>query len=144
METATYLHLPVGQSPPSLESYRPFKAVLVIEQPADREWQVVVSEWLVRSGCLYVSAWGQDCETWHDGVDYANLSAFDFHEIPDDACVMTTWHAHEPLTQALWFAANCAIHPTMALDNTIIIHISAKERSAELLKDFQQARDKDG
>lgn len=140
METAIYLHLPIGQTPPSLEGYRPFKAVLVIEQPADDKWQSLVSEWLVRGGCLYMSAWGHDCESWHDRVDRANLSAFDFGEIPDDAFVMTTWHADEPLTEALWFAAHVAFHPTITIDRTIIVHISAEERRADLLGAFQQAQ----
>lgn len=116
----------------------------MIEQPADEAWQALVSEWLVRSGCLYMMAWGHDCSSWDDSVDYANITAFDFGIIPDDASVMTTWHAHEPVKEALWFAANWAVHPTIALDHTIIIHISAEERRAELLKDFQKAHDKDG
>lgn len=144
MNTATYLHLPVGQTPPSLEGHPPFKAVLVIEQPADAAWRGLVSEWLVRSGCLYMSVWGDDCETWHDRVDLANLSAFDFGDIPDDAFVLTTWHAHEPLTEALWFAVNCAEHPMVALDQTIIIHISAEARKAELLNDCRKAYERDG
>ena len=144
MNTAAYLHLPVGQTPPSLEGHPPFKAVLVIEQSADEAWRALVSEWLVRSGCLYMSVWGHDCKTWHDRVDLANLSACDCGDMPDDAFVMTTWHAHEPLTEALWSAVNCAEHPTMALDHTIIIHISADERRAELLNDCRKAYEKDG
>lgn len=144
METATYLHLPVGHTPPSLEGYRPFKAVLVIEQPVTDEWQSLVSEWLVQSGCLFMMAWGRDCSSWDDSVDYANLSAFNFGEIPEDAFVMTTWHADEPLREALWFAAHTAFHPTMALDRTIIVHISAEERGAELLGAFQQAQNDEG
>jgi hypothetical protein len=141
MGTVTYLHLPVGQSPPSLEGYRPFKAVLVIEASLTDEWQSIVSEWLVRSGCLYMMAWGTDCSSWDDSVDYANLSAFDFGEIPDDAFVMTTWHAHEPLTEAFWFAAHCAVHPAVPLEHTIIIHISADGRRDELLTAFQRKRE---
>jgi hypothetical protein len=139
-EAVTYLHLPVGRTPPSLEGYRPFKALLVIEQPVTSEWQSIVSEWLVQGGCLYMMAWGRDCSSWDDSVDYANLSAFDFGEIPEDALVMTTWHADVPLREALWFAAHVAVHPTVALDRTIIVHISVEERRAELLRAFQQAQ----
>jgi len=109
METVTYLHLPVGHTPPSLEGPRPFKAVLVIEQQVTSEWQSLVSDWLVQSGCLSMAAWGFDCSSWDDSVDYANLSAFNFGEIPEDAFVMTTWHADEPLREEPnvgdgWFA----------------------------------------
>ena len=142
METAIYVHLPAGQSPPPLEGHRPFKAALVIEQPVTDEWQSLVSEWLVRSGCLYMMAWGRDCSSWDDSVDYANLLAFDFGEAPNDAFVMTTWHEDEPLTEALRFAAHSAVHPTVALDRTIIIHISAEERRAELLEAFQKATER--
>ena len=139
METATYLHLPAGHIPPSLEEYRPFKAVLVIEQPVAAEWQALVSKWLVQSGCLYMMAWGHDCSSWDDSVDYANLSAFNFEEIPGDAFVMTTWHAEEPLREALWFAAHNAFHPTMPLNHTVIVHIS-QDRKAELLVALHQAQ----
>lgn len=140
METVTYLNLPVGRTPPPLEGYRPFKAVLVIEQQVTDEWQSLVSDWLVQSGCLSMSAWGRDCSSWDDSVDYANLSAFNFGEIPEDAFVMTTWHADEPLREALWFVAHTAFHPKVALDRTVIVHISAEERRAELLRAFRQVQ----
>jgi hypothetical protein len=115
--------------------------VLVIEQPFTGEWQFFVSEWLVRAGCLYMMAWGGDCSRWDDSVDDANGAAFTFGEIPDDAFIMTTWHADEPLRETMWFASHAACHPTVALDHTIIIHISAEDRRAELLGDYQAAKE---
>lgn len=141
MEPVTYLQLSPGQTPPSLEGYPPFKAVLVIEQPFTDEWQSLVSEWLVWSGCLYMCAWGLDCSSWDDSVDHANGSAFDFGEIPDEAFVMTTWHENEPLREALWFAAHAACHPTLALNHSIIVHISADERKGQLISAYQAAKD---
>jgi hypothetical protein len=143
METATYLHLPVGRTPPPLTGYRPFKAVLVIEQQVTGEWQSLVSDSIVRDGCLYMMAWGQDCSSWHDSVDHANLSAFSFGEIPEDAFVMTTWHPDEPLSEVLWFAAHAALHPSVTLERTLIVHISSEERRVELLRAFQQAQNDD-
>lgn len=140
METSTYIHLPVGHTPPSLEGCRPFKAILVIEQATDDGWRSGVCEWLVRVGCRYLLAWGLDCETWHDKVDEANLAAFNFQEIPDDDFIMTTWHADEPLREVMWFAVHAACHPTISLDHTIIVHISDEERGVELLKTFRQAQ----
>ena len=141
--SVSYLHLPADTTPPSIEEYRPFAALLVIEQPCARAWEAFVSDWLVRSGCLYMMAWGLGCSSWDDSVDHANLSAFDYGLIPDDAFVMTTWHADQPLTDALWFAAHSVEHPTVPLERTIIIHISAEARQAEFLAAFQTAREED-
>jgi hypothetical protein len=139
MRDPTYLHLKPGQIPPSLDGYRPFKALLVIEETIDNAWQSMVSEWLVRGGCLYMMAWGRDCSSWDDSVDLANLAAFDFGEIPDDDFVMTTWHDDEPLREAMWFAAHTACHPTIALERTVIVHISANEHVGELVRAYLQA-----
>ncbi len=131
---ANYLHLTPGEAPlPALEIARPFRAILVAERKVENEWRWLVTEWLVRSGCLYFIAWGCECERWHDNVDDANLEAFDFGPVPDDAHVMTTWHEHEALEEALWFAAHSARHPTMELKATIVLHVSPDERRAEFL-----------
>jgi len=143
MENVTYLHLPSGQQPPLLKEAASFKVVVVIEQAVEAEWQSLVSDWLVESRCLYMMAWGIDCSSWDDSVDHANLSAFDFGEIPDDSFVMTTWHADEPLREAFWYAAHTACHPTVALDRTMIVDISAKARMTELLAAYQAAADAD-
>ncbi len=142
MAALTYLHLPVGQTPPD-EQLRPFRAVLISEEVAPEEWRRAVCEWLVRSGCLYFVAWGTDCEQWHDGVDFANLDAFDYGEIPEDDSVMTTWHENEPLGEAFWYAEHCAFHPTVELSRTLIIDVSSNAREDEILKAYQQARDSD-
>lgn len=39
------------------------------------------------------------------------LKIFDYGDIRDDKFVMTTSHAEEPLSEALWFARNCAFYP---------------------------------
>jgi hypothetical protein len=140
MEGVSYLHLLAGQEPPVMQTDRGFLVILLIEQVAEDEWRSRVGDWLVRTECLYLVAWGHDCEQWHDGVDFAALAAFDFGEIPDDAFVMTTWHADELLSEALWFAAHAASHPTVSLDQTVLIHISPTERSAELIDAFERAK----
>jgi hypothetical protein len=140
MESVSYLHLPAGQTPPSLEGWGPFRAVLVIEQAVTHDWRSLVSAWLVSRQCLYMVAWGIDCSAWDDSVDYANISAFDFGDIPEDAHVMTTWHDDEPLSEAFWFAAHSAFHPTIALDRTLIVHISAEAREEALLQAFRQVQ----
>ncbi len=135
-----YLHLPEGREPPVRSNVNPFRAVIVVDQRVDAGWRTLVAGWLVRSGCLYALAWGTDCETWHDDVDEAVLAAFDFNDIPKDGHVMTTWHDDEPLSDTFWFAGHCAFHPTVKLDQTLIVHISPEERGAEMLRDYAEAQ----
>jgi hypothetical protein len=137
----SYIHLPAGREPPSIAGVGPFKAVLVLDQAVTEEWQGRVCAWLVRSGCLYMMAWGTACSAWHDSVDYAALSAVDFNEAPDDKFVMTTWHDDEPLREAFWFASHVAHHPTVLLSDTIIIDIGGTEREAQLLEAYSSAQD---
>jgi hypothetical protein len=82
---------------------------------------------------LYVVAWGVECEEWHDTVDWTNIEEFEFGEIPDDRFVMTTWHTDEPLSEALWFAGQCADHPHVELTDTILVHIANAARRTEMV-----------
>src|SRR4051794_40036211 len=127
-----YLHLRPQEAPPPL-ACSPFCSVIVAEASASGSWRERVTEWLVHSGCLYAVTWGLDCEEWHDSVDDANLTAFDYGDIPDDRFVMTTWHSKESLGEAFWFAGQCAFHPTIELKETIIIHVSSEPRETEML-----------
>ena len=117
----------------------PFRAVIVSEVEVTQERRNRIAAWLVKSGCLYVVAWGVECEEWHDTVDWTNLERFDFGDIPDDKFIMTTWHANEPLSEALWFAGHCAYHPEIELTDTAILHIATEAREAEMLEDYSQA-----
>ena len=120
----------------------PFKAVVIIEAEVTPEWQNKVSEWLVDAGCLYMMAWGINCSDWDSSVDDANLAAFDFQfeEIPEDAFVMTTWHENESLEEVFWFSGSCAMHPSLEIHRTCIVHISLENRATELLKTFREAQ----
>lgn len=88
--SVTYLHLPHGGEPPPIDALKPFKAVVVLDQAVSDDWQGRVSDWLVRSGCLYMMAWGPDSGSWDESVDWASLSVVDFAEAPDDRFVMTS------------------------------------------------------
>jgi hypothetical protein len=142
MSNVSYLRLSANQSPPSLVK-TPFKAVVVIEQAVSDAWRAQVSDWLVRSGCLYMVAWGDQCSAWDDSVDVANLSAFDWGDIPDDDFVMTTWHEREALAEAFWFAKNAAFHPTVDLDRTMIVHVTQHDRGTELLNLYRAAQNEE-
>lgn len=54
---------------------------------------------LLDAGCVYAVCWGPDCERVHDTFDGADLA-----RRPDGPWAMTTWHADEPLSEAIWFA----------------------------------------
>lgn len=140
MGVVTYLHLASGGALPRLESGH-FKAVLVIDDNVTPEWQTAVSDWLVRSGCRYMMAWGQKCGEWDDSVDYASIRLFDFGEAPEDDFVMTTWHDKDSLMDTFWFSTHAAMHPSLNLEQIYIIHIAPSERSDEILQTFRDAQE---
>jgi hypothetical protein len=119
--------------------YAPFRAVVVIGASYSTDWQKQVSDWLVRSGCLYMIAWGPDCTTWDDSVDWSVCAEFDYGDIPDDRFVMTTWHENEPLDEVFWFAQFCANHPDVELRSSLIIHIAEAEDRLGLIERFEAA-----
>ena len=94
---------------------------------------------MVESGCLYMMAWGQECSTWDDSVDWANIDKHDKGEIPEDEFVVTTWHDDEPLEDVFWFSKSVAEHPSVDLARTIILHISTASRKDELLSLYECA-----
>lgn len=140
MTTVSYVHLPPGSQPPAIGEAGPFKAVLVLEQAVADDWQDQISEWLVRSGCLYMMAWGVKCSSWDESVDWANHSVTGLNDVPDDQFVMTTWHDDEPLTEAFWYAGFTAHHPTVSLEHVAVIDIGPKNREAEMREAYAAAQ----
>jgi hypothetical protein len=136
-----YLHLAPGIAPPEMHGATPYRAVMVVEADAEMPWRLLVCDWLVRSGCLYVMAWGRDCELWHDGVDECTLAEFGFGDIPAERDVMTTWHDSEPLRDVFRFCAHSATHPAVELARTIIVHIAHQPDEARLLAACRTAAD---
>ena len=130
MSNPHYVRVFPGSPLPDISSFVPFRAVVVIAGEYSIEWQNEVSEWLVASGCLYMMAWGSDCSSWDDSVDYANMFAFPDYEIPDDKFVMTTWHERETLESVFWYAQNCASfsYNDQPLDQTVILDICDHDR----------------
>ncbi len=137
--TLKYIQLKPESSPPNISELEPFRSVVVADEPVTPEWQSQVSEWLVKSGCLYMMAWGNKCSTWDDSVDYANMEAFNYETIPDEKFIMTTWHENEPLKEVFWFCKKDAFHPTVELINTLILHISHFNRERELIAEYKNA-----
>lgn len=134
-----YLHLAPEANPPKLVIDR-ICAVIVAEILVGPEWRNRVAEWLVDSGCLYVVAWGVDCKLGHDAVDWSVLEQFDYGNTPDDRFVMTTWHDRELLSEALWFARQCASHPDVELTGTLILHVAGSANPTALLAAFDESQ----
>jgi hypothetical protein len=136
----TYIQITSGSKPPEISSLGPFRVIIIIEEEVTPEWQSTISQWLVKSGCLYMMAWGNNCSSWDDSVDYANLEEFNYEEIPKDKFVMTTWHENEPLEEVLGFANNFAFHPTINLPNTVILHIAPNNHEKEVMSKYADAQ----
>lgn len=141
--TIRYLHLPAGSEPPVIGQDGVFKAVVIIEQDVDPDWQNRISDWLVLSGCLYMMAWGRKATEWDDSVDWANLTLHDFEDIPDDKSVMTTWHDDWPLAEVFFFAGHEAEHGTVELTDVWIIDIHPDDRQGLMLQQYAAAQEDD-
>ena len=137
-----YVRIAPGEELPDTSNHAPFKAVVVVEGEYEPEWQREVSRWLVDSGCLYLMAWGSDCQNWHDAVDRVNIDEFAPGDIPDDKFIMTTWHEKESLENVFWFAQFCAefSYNQTKLSRTLIVHISAQDRKSEMLDLFERSK----
>lgn len=136
--TLKYLQLSPGAELPDISAFGPFRSVVVIDAQLSPEWRFDVSTWLVKAGCLYMMAWGDDCSAWDDSVDMANLEQFNYQEVPAAQFVLTTWHEDEALEDVFWFAKNNAFHPVVEIKNTLILDISRTSREQDLLARYNK------
>ncbi len=128
-----YLQLKPDTSLPDYSGFKPFLAILVIEEQVEAAWRAAVSKQLVKSGCIYMMAWGIDCSEWDTSVDLANIEQFNYGEIPEDELVMTTDHENESLKDVFWQAKNSAEHACVEFSTTLILHISQENKEQEYL-----------
>ena len=105
-----------------------FRALVMIESEVSTLWQHAVSDWLVRSGCLQMMAWGLGCSSWDDSVDWANISQFAHGDIPDESFVLTSWHEDQSLQEVMHFCKHFADHPFAELRSTLLSHIVYEPR----------------
>lgn len=135
-----YLHLPPDTPLPELLCSRT-RVVVVIDVEVSREWQWQVSKWIIEIGCQYMMAWGIDCTSWDDSVDYAHLEKYDYHyeRIPTDDFVVTTWHDDVPLAEVFRYAKGELAHPDFELSRTIILDITKVNRSDEITQEYMEA-----
>ena len=142
IETAAhYVRIAPGEKLPDVSHLRPFKAIVVLKTDYSTDWQNEVSEWLVQSGCRYMMAWGPNCSTWDDSVDWADIEARGFED-DDRKFVMTTWHDDETLESVFWYSQFCAnfSYDDVELTNALILHISNEDQKGELLELFYQSK----
>ncbi|MEM1037014.1 MAG: hypothetical protein AAGI14_09680 [Pseudomonadota bacterium] len=134
-----YKHLQPNGDYKSLGDLTNYKVVLILESPVQTEWQTALSEHLVRRGCKYVMAWGDDCSSWDNSVDLANLEQYEFGDIPEEKRIMTTWHDEETLEDVFWFCEYLVRHPIHTLTRTILVHIANRARKDEILNLYTTA-----
>ena len=63
---------------------------------------------LLRAGASYFICWGPDCEKVEYIIDQMVSMPDNHFGVPVDSCIMTTSHASEPLSEALWFLLRCS------------------------------------
>lgn len=127
-----YVRISTESELPPIDDLRPFKAILVSEIDVPDSRRSAVCNWLVASGCRYFMAWGRECERWHDFMDEVYLAIWNF-EPPDDALLMTTWHADQALAEVFWFARKVAVHPATGLRTILVVHVGSTDREDEFL-----------
>jgi len=137
-DALVYLQLEPESTLPEIAN-QPTRMVVIVEANVSPGWQGLVSDWIVRSGCLYMMAWGIECSSWDDSVDWANIDKYGEAPIPDDGFVATTWHSDESLVEVFWFSKNCATHPFIELSRTMILDISKVNRRDQLLQAYTAA-----
>jgi hypothetical protein len=133
-----YIHLEPDASLPEITN-QPSRMVVIVEAEVSLEWQAQVSDWIVRAGGLYMMAWGIECSSWDDSVDWANIDKYGAEPIPEAGFVVTTWHDDEPLEEVFWFSKNVAGHTLVDLERTILLHISTVESGERLIKAYAEA-----
>lgn len=137
-EQPVYVRISEKAALPAVDGYRPFRAVVVLDAAYSDTWQDEVSRWLVDSGCLYMMAWGPECSSWDDSVDYAQIQKYP-DGAPEPDYVMTTWHDKETLESVFWFSRFCAFDPYDLIKHSLIVHVGETDREAEFLALYAQA-----
>ena len=142
METVPhYRQIAPGCALPDISHLAPFKAVIVLETDYSIDWQDEVSGWLVASGCRYMMAWGPNCSSWDDSVDWADIKNRNCED-DDSKFVMTTWHREETLENVFWYSQFCANFSAddIELTNALILHISESIQESTCLALFERSK----
>jgi hypothetical protein len=138
-ESIRYIHLQPDGDLPDISDLAPFKVIVIADNSIDEMWIWDASRWLVASGCRYVMAWGNECDSWAESVEEATSEAFNYEAIPEESQVIATAHEDDPLDEVFWFSKNKAHHPVHELNNTVILHVSAHDKQAEIKQQYDEA-----
>lgn len=114
-----------------------FGCLLVWDASRSNTQEVIsVVQPLIDAGCVYFCCWGPSCEWVHDTIDtcdpYLETTA---------AVIMTTWHEHDPIEEAVWFFLN-TMWPDPAFENSfrssIAVIIGSKDWATTVRTALQQ------
>jgi len=137
-EIAVYLHLMPASPLPEIETGTSFKAIIIAELPTTAKWRFEVGTWLIKHGCRFTMAWGEDCSAWDDDIDWANLDLWSFEEIPDKHFVMTSWHENETLEE-VFHDAPMYTHPVCDVSRLLLLHVATTENREAILARYASA-----
>ena len=127
-----YVQISPGGEFPDVSEYKPYRAVVIIEDSVTKQWRIDAADWLCLSGCLYMLAWGDNCGLWDDYVDQSSVILEIDGSLPKDHFIITTWHEKETLEEVFEFSKEWANYPGVVIENTLLIHISQKNKREEL------------
>jgi hypothetical protein len=134
-----YLQLIADAPIPLFPRMQTCRAVIISEAEASAEWQNKVGDKLIAAGCRFMMAWGKQASAWDDAVDWALLAAHDFGKIAPQDRTYTTWHDNESLDEVFAFCKHSVEHPWGRIDEVLLLHIGAKDKSSEMLRRYQMA-----
>lgn len=101
-----------------------------------------LAEALLDLGASYFVCWGSGCERAHDLIDEVTLQLDP--PIPEGSVIMTTWHADEPLEEALFFLLSSA-WPDPAFEDTtgctVAVSVGDDEIAEQIRLALSQPRD---
>jgi hypothetical protein len=99
---------------------------------------------LLRAGASYFVCWGPDCGRVHDVIDETLTHPGNNFGVPDDSCIMTTWHDSEPLKDAIWFFLVCAWPDDHYFESTraaLAISVGSRDWATEISAALQDPRE---
>jgi hypothetical protein len=102
-----------------------------------------IVEPLLRAGACYFVCWGRDCKRVHDIIDEIAAHPDNDFGVPEDSCIMTTWHDSEPLRDALWFFllnSSPDEHYEKSTHSALAISVGSSEWTAEIAEALDNPR----
>ena len=103
-----------------------------------------VVEFLLRAGASYFVCWGQDCERVHDVIDEIVSDSPAEFDVPEDSCIMTTWHTSAPLPEALWFLLSCSWpddHYSPSTEGALAVSIRSPQWAKVIARALERPRE---